>query len=149
MQIAITHSCPNFNRGLAKPKLALGQGSATTPPGKLWCIYLTYPCPAWWRHQIEKFSTLLALCEGNTPVTGGFPSQRPVTRSFGVFYDLRLNKRLSKQSRRRWFWTSSRSLWRHCNACPKHTDSAWLKLISVNKKWPRLALAVEILQSCT
>ena len=32
---------------------------------------------------------LLALCEGNPPVTGGFPSQRPVTRSFGVFFDLR------------------------------------------------------------
>ena len=30
--------------------------------------------------------------------TGEFPSQRPVTRSFGVFFDLRLNKRLSKQS---------------------------------------------------
>ena len=38
-----------------------------------------------------------------------------VTRSFDVFFDLRLNKRLSKQSRRRWFETPSRSLWRHCN----------------------------------
>ena len=37
------------------------------------------------------------LC-GNSPVTGEFPSQRPVTRSFDVFFDLRLNKRLSKQS---------------------------------------------------
>ena len=34
---------------------------------------------AWWRHQMETFSALLALCEGNPPVTGGFPSQRPVT----------------------------------------------------------------------
>ena len=33
-----------------------------------------------------------------SPVTGEFPAQRPVTRSFGVFFDLRLNKRLSKQS---------------------------------------------------
>ena len=48
-------------------------------------------------------------------VTGGFLSQRPVTRSFDDFFDQRLNKRLSKQSRRRWFETSSRSLWRHCN----------------------------------
>ena len=69
----------------------------------------------WWRHQMETFSALLALCEGNPPVTGGFPTQGPVTRSFGVFYDLRPNKRLSKQSRRRWFETSSRSLWRNCN----------------------------------
>ena len=40
---------------------------------------------------------LLALCEKNPPVTGGFPSQRPVTRSLEVFFDLRLNKLLSKQ----------------------------------------------------
>ena len=44
-----------------------------------------------------------------------FPSQRPVTWSFGVFFDLRLKKRLSKQSRRWWFGTPSCSLWRHCN----------------------------------
>ena len=43
--------------------------------------------------------------------------QRPVTRSFDVFFDLRLNKRLNKQSRRRWFETPWRSLWRHCNVC--------------------------------
>ena len=69
----------------------------------------------WWRHQMETFSSLLAICEGNSPVTGEFLSQRPVTRSFGVFFDLRLNKRLSKQSWHRWFETPSRSLWRHCN----------------------------------
>ena len=40
---------------------------------------------------------------GNPPVTDGFPSQKPVTRSFDVFFDLRLNKRLREQSRRRWF----------------------------------------------
>ena len=54
------------------------------------------------------------LC-GNSPVPGEFPSQRPVTRSFGVFFDLRLNKRLRKQSWGWWFETPSRSLWRHCN----------------------------------
>ena len=55
----------------------------------------------------ETFSALLALCEGNPLVlTGGFPSQRSVTRNFDVFFDLRLNKWLSKQSRRRWFETS-------------------------------------------
>ena len=53
---------------------------------------------------------------GNSLVTGEFPSQRPVTRSFDVFFDLRLNKRLGKQSRRWWFETPSRSLWRPCNA---------------------------------
>ena len=44
-----------------------------------------------------------------------FPAQRPVTRSFGVFFDLRLNERLSKQSRSWWFETPSCPLWRHSN----------------------------------
>ena len=69
---------------------------------------------SWWRHQMETFSALLALCAGNSSVTGEFPSQRPVTRSFEVFFDLCLNKRLSKQLRRRRFETPSRSLWRYC-----------------------------------
>ena len=47
---------------------------------------------------METFSGLLAICVGNSPVTGEFPAERPVTRSFDVFFDLRLNKRLSKQS---------------------------------------------------
>ena len=47
------------------------------------------------------FSALLALCVGNSPVPGEFSSQRPLTRSFDVFFDLCLNKRASKQSRRR------------------------------------------------
>ena len=52
---------------------------------------------------------------GEPPVTGGFPSKRPVTRIFDVFFDLRLNKRSSKQPRRRWFETPLRLLWRRCN----------------------------------
>ena len=46
----------------------------------------------------QTFSALLAIWAGNSPVTDKFPAQRPVTRSFDVFFDLRLNKRLSKQS---------------------------------------------------
>ena len=42
-----------------------------------------------WRHQMKTFSALLALCEGNLPVNGEFPSQRPVTRSFDDFFDMR------------------------------------------------------------
>ena len=70
---------------------------------------------AWWRHQMETFSALLAICAGNSPVPGEFPTQRPVTRTFDVFFDLRLNKRLSKQSWGWWFETLSPPLWRHCN----------------------------------
>ena len=70
---------------------------------------------AWWRHQMETFSALLAIWAGNSPATVEFPSQRPVTRSFDVFFDLHLNKRLSKQAKRRWFEKPSRLLWHHCN----------------------------------
>ena len=70
----------------------------------------------WWRHQMEIFSALLAICARNSPVPGEFPAQRPMTRSFDVFFDLRLNKRLSKQSWGWWLDTLSRPLWRHCNA---------------------------------
>ena len=69
---------------------------------------------AWWRHQMETFSALLAICVGNSPLTSEFSTQRPVTLSFDVFFDLRLIKRLSKQSGCWWFETPSRQLWRHC-----------------------------------
>ena len=51
-----------------------------------WGIWVKSP---FWSHQMETFSMLLALCEGNP---GGFPSQRPVTWSFDVFFDAHLNK---------------------------------------------------------
>ena len=38
---------------------------------------------------------LLALCEGNPPVSNGFSSQRPVTWGFELFFDLHLNKRFA------------------------------------------------------
>ena len=60
---------------------------------------------------MEIFSALLALCVGNSPAIGEFLSQRPVTRSFDVFFDLCLSKSLSKQSRRRWFEAPLRLLW--------------------------------------
>ena len=75
---------------------------------------------SWWRHQMETFSALLAICERNPPFTGGFPSQRPGTRSFDVFVDVRLNKWL----RCRWFKTHWRSLWRHCNVTRQHSTQS-------------------------
>ena len=50
----------------------------------------------------------------NVMTTREFPAQRPVTWSFDVFFDLRLNKRMGEP----WGWwheTQSRPLWRHCN----------------------------------
>ena len=69
---------------------------------------------SWWRHQMEAFSALLALCAGihwslvNSP-------QSPVIWSFKIFFDLRLNKGLRKQSWGCWFETPSCLLWRYCN----------------------------------
>ena len=54
------------------------------------------------------------LC-GEFTGPGEFSAQRPVTRSFDVFFDLRLNKRLSKQPWGWWFETPAWSLWRHRN----------------------------------
>ena len=78
-------------------------------------VYMRKLNTAWWWHQMETFSLLLALCAGNSPVTGEFPAQRPVTQSFDVSLDLRLNKQLRKQSWDWWFEMPSRSLWRHHN----------------------------------
>ena len=64
---------------------------------------------------METFSALLTLCTGNSPFTGELPAQRPVRRSFGVFFDLRLNKWLCKQSWGWWSETPSCPLWRHYN----------------------------------
>ena len=75
---------------------------------------------------METFSALPALCTGNSPVTGEFPAQRPVARSFAVFCGLRLNKRLSKQSWGWWFETPPRSLLRHWN-------ERWLGCLTVQQ----------------
>ena len=98
-------------------------------PIDMQCINLT-----WRRHQMETFSALLALCVGNSPVPGEFPTQRPETRSFDIFFDLRLNKRLVKQSRGWWFEMRPWSLWRHsneyrcCRNCCPHRD---VKLVNI------------------
>ena len=96
-------------------------GTRSAVAKHLWTIlWLPHPVPSacipapWWRHQMETFSVLLALCAGKSLVTCEFPSQRPVTWSFDIFFDLCLVKRLSKHSRRRWIETPSRSLRRHC-----------------------------------
>ena len=59
--------------------------------------------PTWWGLDMEMFSTLLALCEGNPPVTGRFPSQRANNMRFEVYFDVSHNKLLNKQfSCRQW-----------------------------------------------
>ena len=75
---------------------------------KIWTNQGLWNFKSWCRHQMETFSALQAICAGNSPVTGEFPARRPVTRSFDVFFDLRLNKWLRKQSWGWWFETPSR-----------------------------------------
>ena len=77
---------------------------------------------------MELFSALLAICAGNSPVSGEFLAQRPVTRSFDVFFDVRQIKRLSKHSRGWWFETLLHPLWRHRND-EKHLDLHVLPIV--------------------
>ena len=84
-----------------------------------------------WHDDVIKwklFSALLALRAGNSPVTGEYPSQRPVTRSFDVFFDQLLYKQLSKQSSFWWFETPSRPLSRHCNGFDNQNDGIFPKM---------------------
>ena len=102
---------------------------------------LTYPCPnrtcLFWKCHYSLLQNIVRLLStsffhmmtssngnifrvtgplcGEFTGPGEFPTQRPVTRSFDIFFDLRLNKRLSKQPWGWWFDTSSCSLWRQCN----------------------------------
>ena len=76
---------------------------------KLWFLWCNFGC---------KSNQGIIFLYPNLPVNDEFPSQRPVTRSFDVWFDLHLNKRLSKQSWGWWVETPSRSLWRHCNVDP-------------------------------
>ena len=94
----------------------------------LWLLkYPTHQCVTMrflWSPSCRLIS-MMTSSNGNTfrvtgPLCGEFPTQRPVTRSFDVFFDPRLNKRLSKQSWGWWFETPSGSLWRHCNVHQKH-----------------------------
>ena len=72
-----------------------------------------YPCSC--------FRVTGPLC-GEFTSPGEFPAQRPVTRSFDVLFDLRPNKRLSKQPWGWWFETPSWSLWRQCNVWCLHVS---------------------------
>ena len=69
---------------------------------------------------MDTFSALLAICAENSPVPGEFPAQRPVTRSFDVFFDPRLNKLV-----RLVIWETIVPLWRHRNGIFKTLPHTW------------------------
>ena len=127
-QQGITYSNPDkvlcmLSYDVIRPKwvkITLPNWQPHVPPRCSYCAIvlvelLSFPHFTWWRHQMEKFSALLAFGAGYSPVTVEFPAPRPVTRSFDVFFDLRLNQQIRKRWRRRWFETPSPSLWHHCN----------------------------------
>ena len=84
---------------------------------------------------METFSALLAICVENSPVTGEFPAQRPVTGSFDIFFDLHLNKRSSKHWWGWWFETPSCPLWRHCNGAIWRSSVKLLMISDAVPKW--------------
>ena len=84
------------------------------------------PNMGWWCHQMETFSALLITIE--------FPTQRPVTQSFDVFFDLRLNQQLSKQWKRWWFEMPLHSLWRHSDEFDVWSTSVKKILITLMEK---------------
>ena len=102
-------------------------------------ILMWYQGSPLWRHQMETFSALLALCAGISPFTGEFPSQSTVTRSFDVFFDLRLDIRLNKHSWGWWFEMPSCTLWRHSNMeqifCPKAACTNCFPFMLFCLKW--------------
>ena len=95
-------NCSSFESFFLYPDDKLMSPDLTTGQG-LWVLLMgpTLFDTCFWHHddiihQMETFSMLLTICVGNSSVIGEFPAQSPVTRSFDVFFDLRLNKRLSK-----------------------------------------------------
>ena len=98
-----------------------------------------------WHDDVIKwthFPGYSQFVRGNSPVPGEFPAQRPVMQSFGVFFYLRPNKRLSKHSWGWWFEKASCSLWRHCNGfgpadVSKTANKLLIQLISPWTKWLR------------
>ena len=104
--------------------------SHTFPAFNIWWLSVLSFSSNWpfWAYEMSLISWILRKTSSNgnifrvTGILRGeftghrwIPRTRPVTRSFDVFFDLRLNKRLSKQSRDRWSETPPRSLWRQSN----------------------------------
>ena len=99
----IYHPCSHFNGGLVKLSFKFGLR-----------LIITTHINMMTSSNGNIFRVTGPLC-GEFTGPGEFPTQRPVARSFDVFFDLRRNKRLNKQPWGWWFETQSWSLWRHCN----------------------------------
>ena len=119
-----------FNMGITIPgktvfliETAPRYGPPSSKPSAMLSV-IVYTETLEWALKICLWNVLIDVIKWkyfhrNSPFVEGIhresPSQRPVTWRFDVFFDLRLNKRFSKQSRRLWFEIPSHPLWRHCN----------------------------------
>ena len=85
--------------------------------GHGWC-FIVICCVFMMTSSNGTISVLLVLCAGYSPVIGyrWIPLTKTSDDSSDVLFDLRLNKRLSKQSWGWWLETPSCRLWRHSNA---------------------------------
>ena len=125
---------------------------ATAPPPRFAYFVMPQSCDYFgteWRHDdVMKWKYFSRYWRFGT---GGFPSQRPVARSFDVFFDLCLNTRSSEQWRHRWMETPSWPLWRHCNG--SNGQRHWLMSASESSgnvgkyaQWTRHAMITSLLR---
>ena len=80
------------------------------------CAYETWACNGLSPIMMTSSNGSILRVTHRSPVHSTHKGQWREALNF--FFDFRLNKRLSKQWRRRLFETPSRSLWRHCNDSP-------------------------------
>ena len=118
----------HFETKILKHMITAKARYTSLPFLKSLCSGGRHPC---WRHQIEAISTLLVTISGRS-----IPLTKASDAELWCFYQC-LNKRLSKQSIRRWFETPSRSLWRHCNVieCVIRTSSSVEGLVAQSVMW--------------
>ena len=133
--ISIMHSIHRLWRGIVMGDTSLWKINRNFFSTQFFYNLSSVVCFSWWRHQMETFSPLRALCLDNSPVARELRSQRPVMQSFDVFFDLRLNERLSKQSWGWWFETPSRPLWRHYNVVFTHNVCGVIKINFIDFCW--------------
>ena len=113
-----------------QPKLTFGQLA-----GKKYGVWIWINVKNPKKKSFEFASPLICVdLLHRVSVPGEFPAQRPVTRSFDVFFDLRLSKRLRKQSWGWWFEPPTWSLWRQCNDITVISSKRHRSLYHTSKK---------------
>ena len=95
----------------------------------------------WWRHQMETFSALLALCVGNSSVTVNSPHRGQWREALMFSLTCALNnERLNKQSWGWWFESTLHSLWRHCHAKISIADEDFKNQCLIAESFPCLLM---------